>query len=458
MKVVICGDGKVGSTLSQQLSMEGHDVVIIDNNEKVVTQSMNTLDVMCIKGNAASRKVQLEAGVDHADLLIAATSGDELNLLCCLIAKKLGAKHTIARVRNPEYSDELRHIKDDLGLSMTINPELAAAREIARSLRFPSAIKVDSFAKGRVELVEFKILDNSPLLGRKLHELPKISRVRVLVCAIMRDGKAIIPDGNFTFEKGDKVTITAKPADIFDFFKAINIRQEPIKKVLIVGGGKIAYYLAQMLNDLNMQVKIIEIDEKQCNLLSELLPNAMIIHADATDQEILVEEGLLNADAYIALTGIDEENILLSLYALSKNVKKVITKVNRINFDDILANVGIESVISPKYITANQIVRYVRAMQNSLGSNVEALSRIVNNQVEALEFKVCDKFRYHDIPLKDLKFIPNLLIACLTRNGNMIFPDGNESIHIGDSVIVVTTQSGLNDLIDIIQNGKSYER
>lgn len=451
MKIVVCGDGKVGSTVSNQLSIEGHDVVIIDKNPQVVNRSSNNMDVLCIHGNAASRAVQIEAGVPNADLLIAVTSEDELNLLCCLIAKKLGAKNTIARVRNPEYSSELKYIQDELGLSMSVNPEYAAAVEIARSLRFPSAIKTDSFVRGRIDLVEFKVVSDSVLIGRKVNELRKIVSVRILICAILRDGKAIIPDGNFTFKENDKVTITGMPTDLLLFFKEIGLPYQKIKNVMIVGGGRISYYLTAMLLDMNYAVKIIEMNEDTCNFLASAFPKANIIHADATEPDLLSEEGIHNTDAFISLTGIDEENILLSLNAQSNNVKKVITKVNRVNFEHLLAKFGVDSVVSPKYITANQITRFVRAMQNSIGSNVESMTRIVNNQVEALEFVVSPTFKFQNISFSQLKFKSSVLISCIFRNNRLIFADGNSNFQSGDHVIVVTTRTGLDALEDIIE-------
>lgn len=451
MKIVVCGDGKVGQTVSYQLSKEGHDVVIIDKNSKVVSHTTNTMDCLCIHGNAASREVLIEAGVKEADLLIAVTSSDEVNLLCCLLAKKLGVKHTIARVRNPEYSKDIQYIQSDLGLSMSVNPELQTAVEIARSLRFPSAIKNDSFAKGRVDLVEFKVKPNSILIHTQLKNLERVSGVKVLVCAVMRHGKAIIPDGNFEFEEGDKVSITAKPSEILLFFMAIGVPCQKIKNVMIIGGGRIAYYLSKMLIEMNYNVKIIEMNEEKAKELAYKLPKATIINADATEHEILMEEGLGATDAFITLTGMDEENILLALYANRANVKKAIAKVNRIDLGDLLSDVGLDSIVAPKKVVSNQITRYVRAMHNSMGSNVETLTKIINDEVEALEFRVADTFKKPNIPLKDLKIKSQVLIACIVRNRHVLFPDGNEVILPKDNIVIVTTRSGLDDLNDILE-------
>ena len=452
MKIIVCGDGKVGQTISYQLLKEGHDVVIVDKNAKLINHTTNTMDCLCIQGNAASREVLIEAGAKEADLLIAVTSTDEVNLLCCLIAKKLGVGHTIARVRNPEYSNEIQHIQSDLGLSMSVNPESQTATEIARLLRFPSAIKNDSFAKGRVDLVEFKIKPNSILIGTALKDLRRVSGVKVLVCAVLRKGKAIIPDGNFVFEEGDKVSITARPADILLFFMTIGVPCRKIKNVMITGGGKIAYYLSKILIDLNYNVKIIEMNEEKAKELAFKLPKATVINADATNHAVLLEEGLENTDAMITLTGIDEENVFLALYANKAGVKKSIAKVNRIDIEELLSDVGIDSIVAPKKVVSNEITRYVRAMQNSIGSNVEALTKIINDEVEALEFRVVSTFKKTNIPLKDLHIKSQVLLACIVRNNKVIFPDGNEVILPKDNIVVVTTRTGFNDLNDILED------
>lgn len=452
MKIVIVGDGKVGFTLTQQLSKEGHNVVVIDSSNQALENSVNVLDVIGIHGNGASYAVQMEADVPHCDLLIAATSTDELNLLCCVLARKLGARHTIARVRNPEYSQQLLFMKEELGLSMYVNPELAAANEAARTLSFPSALKVETFAKGRVDLVEIKLRPGSVLNGLPLHALYSKYRVHILVCAVQRDNRVYIPTGDFILKEGDKINITASPREILFFFRAIGILTEKVRNVMIVGGGKIAYYLARSLTESGMRVKIIEIDKERCQQLCQRLPGVMIIHGDGTDEELLREEGIEATDAFVALTDFDEENIIISMYAGTKQVPKVITKINKLSFLDILGNSGIESVISPKHITSNQIVQYVRAMENSFGSsNVETLHRIVNNQVEALEFRVREKSRIVGVPLKNLQLKKDLLIACIVRNSQPIIPGGSSTIEVGDGVIVVTTNPHFQDLCDILK-------
>jgi len=451
VKIVVVGDGKVGYTLTEQLSKEGHDLVVIDQNINALNNSANTLDVMAVQGNGASYSVQVQAGVPEADLLIAAASADEINILCCMVAKKLGVKHTIARVRNPEYAEQLVVMKEELGLSMSVNPEFAAAQEISRILGFPAATKIESFAKGRVELVEFKLEKGTPLHDLPLSSLYAKYQVKVLICAVQREGEVYIPTGDFVLREGDRIHITAAPAQIALFFKKIKASNHKIRTVMIVGGGKITFYLTRLLQAMGISVKVIESDLARCQNLSRVFPKAMIIQGDGTEKELLQEEGLAQMDAFVALTGSDEENIILSMYADSQKVGKVVTKINRMAFPEILDNTGIETVISPKYIIANQIIRYVRAMQNSVGSNVETLHKIVNNQAEALEFRVSDRFGFAGVPLKDLKLKSELLIATIIRQGKIIIPGGGDTIEVGDSVIVVTTNRYLKDLDDILR-------
>ncbi|MGM9916363.1 Trk system potassium transporter TrkA [Anaerotignum sp.] len=452
MNVVIVGDGKVGGTIASQLSGEGHDIIVIDNNTRVLTNASNTMDIISVEGNGASMEVQERAGVPHSDLLIAATSADEVNMLACLVGKKLGAKHTIARVRNPEYFQQINKLKDDLGLSMAVNPELAAAEEISRLLRFPSALKIDTFARGRVELVEIKIPPHSVLDGMPLWAIYKEFQVKILICAVQREGEVYIPSGDFVLQAGDKINLTASHLEIAKFFRTIGIFRTGVKSVMIIGGGRVAYYLAKELLSLHVRVKIIEMDYRRCEDLCEVLPEAVIIHGDGTDKELLQEEGLEKTDALVCLTGMDEENIVVSLYAKAKKVSKVIAKINRINFDEILDALDIDGFISPKTIAASNIVRYVRAMQNSVGSsNVETLHKLINDRIEALEFKVREKSSVVGVPLKNLKTKDELLVATIIRGGRVIIPGGNDSIEVGDSVIIVTRNKHLMDLKDILK-------
>lgn len=450
MKIVIVGDGKVGQALTERLAAEGHDLVVIDSSSDALRTSVENYDAIGIRGNGASYSVQKEAGVQNADLLIAATSSDELNLLCCMLAKKLGAAHTIARVRNPDYSDQLLMMKNEFGLSMAINPDLAAASEIARMLRFPSALKLDSFARGLVDLVEIKVNDDSPLLGKALYSLSASLGIRILICAVCRGDEVFIPDGNFILQQGDKISLTADPSVLDSLFHKLGIYRHRIRRVMVVGGGRTSYYLAGQLLKLGMSVKIIEKDQARCEQLSDALPKAHIIFGDGSDRDVLEEEGIQEVDALVALTGMDEENIIISMYAGTLGLAKVVTKINRMSFQEILDGAGIESVISPKGITVNQIVRYVRAMQNSQGSNVETLHRIVGGRVEALEFVATSDPIITGIPLKNLRTRQNLLIGGIIRGRTIIYPGGNDTIEPGDSVIIVTTNQHLTDLRDIL--------
>lgn len=451
MKIIIVGCGKVGLTLTEQLNNEGHDITVIDKDGSKLRSITDNIDVMGVEGNGAIYQVQMEAGIRETDLLIATTNSDELNMLCCLIAKKAGNCHTIARIRNPEYANEIRYIREELNLSMAINPELAAATEISRLLKFPSVIKIDTFAKGRVELMKFIIPENSVLHKMQVYEVPQRLRCNVLICAVERGHDVIIPDGNFQMQCGDKISFIASPAEVRDFFQHIGIANSTIKSAMFVGGGKITYYLAKMLEDTGIKIKIIEQDLNRCNELSELLPKAMIIHGDGSNQQLLLEEGICQTEAFASLTGFDEENIMLSLYAASMSKAKLVTKINRIAFEDVIQQMNLGSIIYPKLITADGIIRYVRAMQNSMGSNVETLYKIVANRAEALEFRVGKDAPMRRIPLEKLSFKDNLLIACINRGGKIITPRGKDCIEQGDTVIIVTTQTGLKDLKDILK-------
>ena len=449
MKVVIVGNGKVGNSLAERLSSEGHDVVVIDNDPDNLKNSDTRMDIITVLGNGVSYTVQLEAGVPKADLLVAATPSDECNMLCCLVAHKLGAQHTIARVRNPEYAQQLVLMREDLGLTMAVNPELAASKEIARILAFPSATKIETFCKGRVELCEFTVPQGSPLHDLPLSSLYSKYRLKVLVCTVQRGDKVIIPQGDFTLQAGEHIGITASPAEIAAFFKAIDLTREKIRSVLVVGGSRIAYYLTRQLLDMGMDVTVVERDHKRCLELCEYFPKAIVIEGDGSDHELLMEEGLDKADAFVALTGNDEENILLSLFASASQVSKTITKVNRTALLKIAQQLPLDSVVSPKAVVTNQILQYARALDNSKGSNVETLYRMVGDRVEALEFFIAEGFDKHSVPLRDLPLGKDLLIACIIRKGKVIIPGGRDTIEIGDSVVVVTTKPFMKDIGDI---------
>ena len=452
MRIIIVGCGKVGMTITEQLSLEGHDIAVIDASSSVIHDVTNNYDVMGVVGNGASYTVQKEAGIEETDMLIAVTHSDELNLLCCLIAKKAGNCSTIARVRNPLYNNEINFIKEELGLSMTINPEQAAATEIARILRFPSAIEIDTFAKGRVELLKFIIGTDSILNNCSLIDLSKKIKTDILVCAVERGEEVVIPNGSFVLKENDTISIVASATNARDFFKEIGVETHQVKNAMIVGGGTIAYYLADQLLSMGIAVKIVEKDKARCEQLSELLPKAVIINGDATNQDVLIEEGIAHCESFVSLTGIDEGNIFLSLFAKSSSKAKIITKINRISFDEIINTFSLGSLIYPKFITAEYIIRYVRAMQNSIGSNVETLYRIIENKVEALEFVITDENSpVVNVPLEELSIKENILIACINHGGKIIAPNGKSKIQKGDTVIIVTTQKSLQDIKDILK-------
>ena len=452
MKIIIVGCGKVGTTLAEQLNRENHDITLIDTNEEAIQNISDSADVMGVTGNGAVYQVQMEAGIQDADLLIATTNSDELNMLCCLIAKKAGNCHTIARIRNPEYSSEIRYIREELNLSLAINPELAAAREIARLLRFPSAIKIEPFAKGRIELLKFLIPEHSLLNDMRVMDVVNRLKSNVLICVVERGNDVVIPDGNFVMKKGDKISFIASHQEGADFFKKAGVDNNIVKSAMFVGGGKLTHYLCRLLEDTKIKIKIIERDEERCRQLSELLPKAMIIHGDGTDEQLLLEEGIRQTEAFASLTGFDEENIMLSLYASSQSKAKLITKVNKIAFENVINSLNLGSLIQPKMLTAEIILQYVRAMQNSMGSsNIETLYKIAADKAEALEFRVKEGSPVLGIPLEKLKLIDNLLVACINRGGTIITPRGKDTVEAGDTVIVVTTHTGLNDLTDILR-------
>lgn len=452
MKIVIVGDGKVGFALTVQLSKEGHDVVVIDSNKLVLQEAQQSLDVNVVHGNGATLKVQKLANVGDSELLIAATSADETNLLCCIMARKLGCKHTIARVRNPEYYYQLFDLKDELGLSMMINPEHTTANEIYRLLQFPSFLKRDSFAKGRIEIVELEVREGSVLSGAKLYQMYQRVNVKVLVCAVEREGKVYIPDGNFLLAPGDRLSITASSSDLTKLIRNLRLTQRKVRDAIIVGGSRISFYLAEKLLANGVSVKLIESNEEKCRELADMLPKATVVCADGSDRSVLDSEGVAQTDAVVTLTDFDEVNLIISMYANFLNTYKVITKINRTEFTEVLNGKGIDCVISPKDLCCNDIVRYVRAMSNrkSTSGTMLALHRIVGDRVEALEFRASKDMPQIGKKLSQLRLRPNTLIASLNRGGQIIIPQGSDSIERGDTVVVVAlSDQAINNLSDI---------
>lgn len=452
MKIVIVGCGKVGTTLAVKLQEEGHEITVIDHKEKVIEQISNTVDVIGYVGNGAVYSVLEEAGARNADLLLAVTDTDEINLLTCLVANTLGVKRTIARVRNPEYAENAALFHDSFGVAMTINPERQLAGEIARILRFPSATRVELFARGRAELVSCHLPAGNPAVGLKLFELPQKLGLKVLVCAVQRGEEVIIPTGHFALAAEDELYMTGAPREVEKAFRKLGMLANPIKNVLITGGGKVTYYLAQALAD-RFRVKIIERDRKRAEELAEALPNAVVLLGDAADHELLTEEGLKDADAFVAMTGIDEGNILSAMYAKQLNVGKVICKVNTDHLKTLTRSAGIDSIVSSKTVTANTIVRVVRAYAAGEGEgNVRALYRIADDRAEMLEFAAtADMTRLIGIPLKDLKLKRNILIACIVRKSRAIIPGGADVIEPNDRVLVVTSGQRLTELVGILE-------
>lgn len=450
MNIVIVGNGKVGFSLAEQLQEENHDITIVDVNEQELRRASDMLDVMAVKGNGVSAAVLREAGVESADVLVAATNMDEVNMVCCLIAKKLGAKYTIARIRDPEYNSTLDELKKDMGINMTINPENATAVEISRLLRFPSATNVETFCRGRVELMGFRLQPEDFLVGKPLHALSgEVKKLSLLFCAVDREGEVIIPNGAFVPQAGDKLYMIGRPTGLNQFFRLLGRYVPKVKQVLIVGGGRISLYLANLLVRMNMRVKVIERSEQRCRVYSEQAPTVTVICGDGTDHGLLDSENLEAYDAFVALTDRDEDNLIISLYAAQKGVPTVVTKSNRQNYTGIARVVGLDSVVSPKLITASHILQVVRGMQNSHGNVMNALYRIADGSAEAMEFVVTGSTRNLGVPLKNLKLKAGNLLAVIVRGSEIIIPEGSTSLSQGDSVIVVSRDKTIRDLNDI---------
>lgn len=452
MKIIVLGAGKVGKTLIKHMSNEDHDIIVVDQNATKVEEVVNQFDVIGVVGNGGSYNILMEAGAQDANLIICVTASDELNILAGLMAKKMGTRHTIARVRNPDYSSQRDFMRNQLGFSMIVNPELEAASEIRRVLSFPSAVKVDTFSRGKVELAEFFVEDHSRLNGVELSQLHKITKTNILVCAVSHNEDVIIPDGNYAIKPGDHLYITGTHRDLSRFCLDIGVITTRIKNVIIVGGGKIAYYLSKQLSTQGIKVKIIEKDKNRCQVLAEKLPYVTIIHGDGSDDELLNEEGIENTDAVLALTGLDEENIVLSLSAKSLYHKKTIAKVTRMNYAGLSDVLKVDSIVAPKKIVASQIIRYVRAKMNKDNdSSVKTLYKIVDGEVEAIEFKVTEQFKYLHKTLNEMKIKEHVLVAAIIRENEVIVPKGNTTMELNDYVIIVSRGEIMKSLNDILR-------
>lgn len=454
MRIMVVGAGKVGMTLAEFLTGEEHDVIVVDNNEAVLHHCEDALDVLCVQGNGANAQTLIEAGADKTDILIAATAGDEVNMLCCLIGKRLGAKYAIARIRDPQYHESLTILKKELDIDLAINPERATALEISRLLRYPFASNIESFAKGHVEMVEFRAQPQDGFVGVTLREAgSKLSAMpRVLYAAVERDGTVSIPDGGFTIHSGDRVFVAGDMVTITDYFRYLGRNSLRARNVMILGGGRISYYLAKMIVPMGIHVTMIELNPEKAARLSEQLPHVTVLCGDGTDQELLEQEGIHNMDAFIALCDRDEENLMTGLYASRAGVPKVIVKNNRVNYAGIINAMGLDSIVSPKFITSSMILRYVRARlgREGKGTKVEKLYRLVDGRAEALEFIAKANDPYIGIPLKDLNVRKNTLVAVIVRRGKVIVPFGNDHIEGGDSVVIMSCEKGISDLNEVI--------
>ena len=450
MKIVIVGNGKVGYSLAEQLVAERHDVTVVDIHDQNLSNASDTLDLMVLQGNGVSAATLREAGADTADLLVATTSSDEVNMVCCLTAKNLGTKYTIARIRTPEYNINLSELRKNLKIDMVINPESSTASEISRLIRFPSAANIESFCRGRVELMGFRLQEGDFLIGNPLYSLGSdIKRLSLLFCAADRDGELIIPKGSFVPQVGDTLYLMGHPDSLDQFFRILGRYTSRVGKVFILGGGKVTGYLIPMLDKLGVRSKVVELREDRCRDLCDRFPNVTVIRGDGSDPELLASESLTDYDCFVALTDRDEDNFIISLYAKHEHVSKVITKCNRQNYLGIARNVGLDSVISPKFITASRILHVVRGMQNSQGSVMNSLHRIANGAADAMEFTVTSSTRHLGVPLKELRLRSNVLIGVIVRDTQIIIPEGSSAMQEGDRVIIVAPTGKVMQLNDI---------
>lgn len=450
MKIIIVGNGKVGFSLAEQLVAEKHDVTIVDIQEQALSHAVDSLDLMVLHGSGISSATLLEAGADRADLLVASTSSDEVNVVCCMLAKNLGTTFTIARVRNPEYSTSMSDLRRELKIDMVINPESATAVEITRLLRFPAAANIQTFCQGRVELMSFRLQEGDFLVGNPLRTLStQIKRLSLLFCAADRDGTLIIPNGAFVPKAGDQLYIIGRPESLDQFFRTLGRYTSKLKQVFILGGGKITNYLLPLLHDFGIGAKVVDLREDRCRKIHENFPKVAAICGDGTDLDLLESERMTDYGGFVALTDHDEDNFIISLYALHEKISKVITKCNRKNYAGIARSVGLDSVISPKFITASTILHVVRGMENSQGSVMNSLYRIADGAAEAMEFTVSPSTLNQNVVLRDLQLKPGILIAVIVRGQEIIIPEGSSYLQTGDRVIIIAPNGRILDLNDI---------
>lgn len=452
MKIIIAGGGKIGYTVADMLSGEGHDLTVIDRDPDVIAQISNGLDVICFEGNATNPETLREAGAADADLLLAATQQDEVNMICGIAAHRLGTKHVVARIRDPEYLAQMEFLREALGLSVVVNPEFECAKEISRVLRFPSAVRVDAFSEGSMEIIESRVPEGGKLDGVALKDLPQRFGARVLICVVEREGEALIPNGDFVLKAGDRLSVSGSSRELRRFFEAMGLYRRPVRSVMIMGGSRISVYLARLLLESGIKTTVLERDRERCEELVDLLPEAQIINGDATHGEVLTEEGIRGTDAFIALTGDDEDNIITSLYAKRCEVPKIVTKVNRGHLAEMLQSFGIDSVVSPKELVAQQLVRFVRAMGDSVGSSMETLHRLADGEVEAMEFKVSEGAACVGVPLRDLRLKKDILVSAVIRDGKSIIPGGGTTIAPGDHAVIVARAGRIKTLDEALED------
>ena len=454
MNILIVGAGKVGSTLAAYLSQEDHDITIIDNDEDVIQQINDTLDVMCIKGPGAAPSVLREAGAKEADLVLATTNMDEVNMLCALTAKRLGAKYTIARIRDVAYTEDLASLQQDLAIDAVINPEYATALEISRLLRLPAAANVDTFFRGKVEMIGVRVREEDPIVGHPLSDLfGRASTLSILFSAAERKGEVIIPDGSFVPRPGDKLFVTGTPKDLSIYLRSLGRDLPKVQSAFLIGGSRIAHYLSKMLLSMGVRVTLVENDEEHCRRLSEWLPGALVLYGDGTDQELLASEHFANNDAFVALTGRDEDNLISALYAQQQGIRKVVAKCNRMNYAAVVQAAGLECVVAPKLITVAHILRLVRGLETKEGSVMSALYRLADTDAEAAEFILQENTPHLGVPLKDLSIRKGFLIVALLHENHVVIPSGTTVLSAGDRVIVISHAKGIQTFRDIFQKG-----